>query len=90
MKHENMGCSRCGWDEAIGDLHHIEGRKIENPHKHENLSYLCPNCHRLFHTGKIKKDEIKTFEKQFGDIWKDYYFTVQYDGQVKGSVAEPG
>lgn len=81
MKNEDFGCCRCGWDKAHGDLHHIEGRDIENPHRHENLSYLCPNCHRLFHTGKIGEEDIETFEEQVGDTWKEYYLSVRKNKQ---------
>lgn len=73
MEHENLGCSRCGWDKAIGDLHHIEGRDIENPDKQENLSYLCPNCHRLVHKGKVEKEKLVSFDDQLGNSWKKYY-----------------
>ena len=44
-----IGCSRCKWNEATGDIHHINGRNIPNADNHSNLTYLCPNCHRLFH-----------------------------------------
>lgn len=81
MGHEGLGCCRCGWSEGIGDLHHIEGRNVENAHGHENLSYLCPNCHRLFHVGKIGREDIQSFEEQVGDTWKKYYFTVRYNGR---------
>jgi hypothetical protein len=74
LKEEGFGCSRCGWKEGIGDLHHINGKKIENPDHHQNLSYLCPNCHRLVHQKKIDKNSLVSLEKQIGDKWKKYYF----------------
>jgi hypothetical protein len=49
LKRLNIGCSQCGWNKSTCDIHHIKGRKIENPHSHYNLTYVCPNCHRLFH-----------------------------------------
>lgn len=33
--------------------HHIEGRKIHNPNHPSNLCYICDNCHRLVHEGKV-------------------------------------
>jgi len=72
MKDLKLGCSICGWDKAICDIHHIRGRKIENPHDHTNLMIVCPNCHRLIHTGKIKK--IIPLSELIGDQWKSYYY----------------
>lgn len=73
----NIGCSRCGWNEAPCDLHHIDGRKIINPDHHSNLTHICPNCHRLFHTGKIGRSDVQTLEQQVGEKWKDFYFNTR-------------
>lgn len=70
---EKIGCSRCGWIEGTGDIHHIYGKKIENFNHPKNLTYLCPNCHRLFHEKKIKPNELISFYDQIGDKWKKYY-----------------
>lgn len=67
-------CSRCGWDEGKGDLHHINGRKIKNADNHLNLCYLCPNCHRLVHEGKVKKETLVNLNDFIGDAWREYYF----------------
>lgn len=69
-----IGCSICGWNEAVCDIHHIDGRKIENCNDHKNLSYVCPNCHRLIHLGKIKKEQLITLEALIGNRWIDLYF----------------
>lgn len=70
----NAGCSRCGWNESTCDIHHINGRKIEDANKHENLCLLCPNCHRMAHTNKINKEELISLIFQVGDEWKKYYY----------------
>jgi hypothetical protein len=70
-----IGCSRCGWSEDMCDLHHIYGRKIPNANSHDNLSYLCPNCHRLADKKKIKPETIIPFSKQVGERWRDVYDT---------------
>lgn len=54
----NKGCSLCGWNEARCDIHHINGRKIPDPHNHKNLTVTCPNCHRMIHEGIIDKKDI--------------------------------
>ena len=74
LRRLEIGCSRCGWSEAAGDIHHIGGRKIPDANNHRNLTYLCPNCHRLAHSGKIKQDDLISLETQVGDRWKDFYF----------------
>lgn len=75
LQRMNIGCSNCGWSESTCDIHHIKGRKIPDPHNHDNLSYLCPNCHRLAHNGKIKT--LKTLTEQLqqeGKNWQEYYY----------------
>jgi len=60
----NMNCSICSWDKGTCDLHHIKGRKIEDPHAYTNLTLLCPNCHRLVHEDKIPESDIVNFQQQ--------------------------
>lgn len=73
IKRMKIGCSNCGWDIATGDIHHINGRKIENCDNHGNLTYLCPNCHRLVHSKKIDKKSLISLENFVGDKWKEFY-----------------
>ena len=69
-----FGCSHCGWNETIGDLHHIHGRKIDDCDNHSNISYLCPNCHRKVHKGLIKTEDIVNLIDHLGDNWKRYWY----------------
>lgn len=73
LKRMGKGCCRCGWNEAPCDLHHVKGRKISNPNEDTNLTLLCPNCHRLYHSGKIGPSDVITLDVYMKD-WKDYYF----------------
>ena len=75
IKRLNIGCSQCGWNKASGDLHHIIERCNGGTDDHSNLTYVCPNCHRLAHDGLIT--EFVTFEKQVGDSWKEHYFAKE-------------
>jgi DNA-directed RNA polymerase subunit RPC12/RpoP len=68
-----IGCSNCGWAETTGDIHHINGKKTENPDSHDNLAYLCPNCHRLAHNKKLEKCKIIKLSDYIGNKWKEYY-----------------
>lgn len=53
-------CLSCGWDRTSCDIHHIRGRKIENPDACTNMTLLCPNCHRLVHERKLDIMTVKT------------------------------
>lgn len=74
LKRLAIGCSRCGWHDDICDIHHIRGRKIPDCHNHSNLTYLCPNCHRLAGNKKISSEELISMETQIGDEWKKHYY----------------
>lgn len=77
LRRLEIGCSNCGWDKTICDLHHIVHRKDGGTDDHSNLTYICPNCHRLAHDGKLTK--FTTVDEQIGNRWKDYYFGWQKD-----------
>lgn len=67
-----LKCSNCGWNLTTCDLHHIKGRNVENADSHTNLTYLCPNCHRLAHRNILIK--FITLDEQVGDTWMDYFY----------------
>lgn len=46
-------CEVCG-KACVLEEHHIEGRKVRNPHEKNNTTQICPNCHSLHHAGKIQ------------------------------------
>jgi 5-methylcytosine-specific restriction endonuclease McrA len=76
LKRLKIHCSRCDWYEegVVGDVHHIIPKKVGGSDEHTNLTYLCPNCHRTVHSGKIDSTELKTIQEQIGDTWKDVVF----------------
>jgi len=74
IKRMKLPCSRCSWNESTCDIHHINGRKINDPHNHKNLCILCPNCHRLAHNNLINKNELINLEDYISDSWRDYYY----------------
>lgn len=73
FKRMKIKCLNCGWGNTTCDIHHINGKKIENFNNHSNLTYLCPNCHRLAHEKKLTKDKIVNLETYLGDKWKGFY-----------------
>lgn len=72
MRRLGVGCSRCGWLEGACDIHHILPRSKGGTDSNDNLTYICPNCHRLAHEGKIT--EFVSLTTQIGDEWRKYYF----------------
>lgn len=69
-----IGCLICGWNLAHCDIHHINGRKIDDPNSMTNLTYICPNCHRLVHSHKIDKQNLISLADAIGESWRDFYF----------------
>lgn len=82
-KNYNEKCAVCGWNETSLDVHHIDGNR-HTDNSPENLVFLCPNCHRSFHRGKLMKAVIMAGQKNnrlpsLGDIqW------VTYIGRISG------
>ena len=76
LKRMKLGCSCCGWlvEGVACDIHHINEKKNGGNDEHTNLTYVCPNCHRLIHSGKINKEKLVNLYDYIGDSWKDYYY----------------
>ena len=76
LKRMKLPCSNCNWyvPNVAGDLHHIVEKKNGGSDDNDNLSYICPNCHRLVHSGIIKSNELISLQDYIGDEWKQYYF----------------
>ena len=77
LRRMKLPCFSCGWfhDDVVGDVHHIIPRKDGGSNENTNLTYICPNCHRLAHSNVIKSKDLISIEDYLGDSWKDYYFT---------------
>ena len=77
LRRMKLPCFTCGWyhEGVVGDVHHIIPRKNGGNDENSNLTYICPNCHRLVHSDIIKPSELITIEDYLGDSWKKYYYT---------------
>ena len=75
-----LPCSCCGIyiDGIIWDIHHIIPRCKGGTNEISNLTYICPNCHRIAHTDILKlPNKLKSLEQQINELgidWKDYYY----------------
>jgi hypothetical protein len=72
-----FGCSLCQWDEDICDLHHIIPTSKNGSDKNSNVTYICPNCHRLVHSGKISVEKLISLENflKLNEInWHNYFY----------------
>lgn len=49
LRHYGNKCSKCGWDEAKCDTHHVVPKSAGGKHTVSNGVVLCPNCHRKEH-----------------------------------------
>ena len=80
LKRLSVPCSICGWNKSSCDIHHIIPHKDGGSDSNSNLCILCPNCHRLVHTGFIKQEDLINLDEYIGDKWKELYFA--YSGDV--------
>lgn len=82
VKRMNLKCSNCGWyvEGAVGDIHHILEVKNGGTDDMSNLTYLCPNCHRMVHSGVLSPDKLIGLQDYVGDSWKDYYYIKKQGG----------
>lgn len=74
MKRLNLPCSKCGFhiDKVALDIHHIIEKKNGGSDDMNNLTYICPNCHRIAHTFHSK--DFLSLKDYIGDTWKNYYY----------------
>jgi 5-methylcytosine-specific restriction endonuclease McrA len=80
-----VGCSHCGWyvEDVVGDLHHIIPRKNGGNDTNNNIAYICPNCHRMVHSGKIDPKELISITEYIGDNWKEFVYYKKSEKLVK-------
>jgi len=80
-------CIFCSWDKGSLDVNHDEGNRKTN-NDPSNLSFLCPNHHRLFTEGKISLQEIKKEKEKFKLPYNDQIMFVKYIGLEYSGIEE--
>ena len=87
----NWHCPFCEWDYNF-DIHHIDGRKVENANDTSKLIMLCPNHHWMAHNEFISRDDLlknaigKIYSKE--DLLKRFYQGANKEIQPQSSRFE--
>ena len=48
-----MECEICGKDKLFLEKHHIHSKSLGGSNKPYNITNICPDCHKLIHSGII-------------------------------------
>jgi hypothetical protein len=80
LRRANKSCDICNWNEASCDIHHIKEKKDGGSDNMENLTCVCPNCHRKLHQfgDKFKTEKelrLISLDKTFPE-WLNFYNPV--------------
>lgn len=87
VKRMKLPCTCCNFyvDGIILDFHHIIERANNGSDNLDNLTYICPNCHRIAHTDKSKLTKplisIDDYLKENNLDWKAYYYGYTESGE---------
>lgn len=75
-----LPCSCCGAyvPGVVWDVHHIKPRHLGGSDLADNLTYICPNCHRICHTNTALLTKplvsLEDYLKLKNINWQEYYF----------------
>jgi len=78
----DIPCLSCGFHVpgVVLDTHHIQARAAQGSDDLSNITYICPNCHRLLHTACTKSSiqtiSLADYFKDQHINWLDYYYVV--------------
>lgn len=80
LRRMKLPCSCCGfYIEGVSlDIHHILPRQLGGSDDMSNLTYICPNCHRIAHTNSflLSRPLISIVQQleSLGLDWKEFYY----------------
>ena len=66
---KTQSCEVCWNEEVTLDKHHIVSKSCSGTNEKHNIAHLCPNCHRLVHTGDIVLEGIFLTSEGYMLIW---------------------
>ncbi len=79
FKNYEYRCVFCDWRESHLDVNHLEGNRFTD-NSPENLSFLCPNHHRLYSEKIITKDEVILAREKYKLPNSEYIEWAEYLG----------
>lgn len=80
LKRLCLPCTCCGvyFENVVFDIHHIVPKKLGGTDDMDNLTYICPNCHRIAHSNpSLLKNSFVSLKDYFFDNnidWKSVYY----------------
>ena len=86
LKRMNLPCSCCSFhlDGIQLDIHHIVPKSKGGTDDMSNLTYICPNCHRIAHTNATLLQRplvpITTQLEETEFNWKEFYYGSSVSG----------
>lgn len=75
LRRLDLPCSCCGFyvKGLVLDLHHMIPKKQGGNDNMDNLTYICPNCHRMAHTDlSMLSHPLVSIEEQLRVLNKDW------------------
>jgi len=63
-------CEICKHKFESLDKHHIQSKSYGGTNHKSNIAYICPNCHRLTHKGKIIIEGRFTSSNGYILVWR--------------------
>lgn len=86
VKRMNLPCTCCGFyvEGIVLDFHHIIRRADNGTNDLNNLTYICPNCHRIAHNDETKLVKplvsIEQYLKDNNLDWTSFYYGYTESG----------
>lgn len=86
VKRMKLPCTCCGFyvKGIVLDFHHIIHRADDGTNDLNNLTYICPNCHRIAHNDETKLVKplvsIEQYLKDNNLDWTSFYYGYTESG----------
>lgn len=78
-------CIFCDWKEGSLDVNHILGNRY-NDNSPENLSFMCPNHHRMYSEGSITPEEVKEAANSYRLANNEDFKFVRFAGSISCGI----
>lgn len=82
LRRLKIPCTCCGFyvEGIVLDTHHIVMTSKGGSDDMSNITYICPNCHRIAHTDITKLTKplisVEAYFKEHNIDWRSYYYGI--------------